>query len=262
VVRRPPPVLPSKPKKNTNDLICAKCGEINTSNRRFCSRCGNPIEGGQVNAPAAKSSRVGGLGLRGVLVRRVAPAVVVGLTLLYAAVPSARNWVNDLPGRAMDAIDPPGHVAVPSPPSQASTEIDDHTGAAALDLNPLTYWATQPQDTRPTLTMTFGVPVRVNEAIIRNGALDANNDYRYFRRARQVVVILQFVDGSQKQVPITLADSSITLLQGTRVIAGQRVSLHNSKPVARMQLAIVSAYDAPAGASLAITEVELLAEKG
>jgi hypothetical protein len=259
-------VLPSKAKKSTTDLICSKCGEINTSNRKFCSRCGNAIEGGGVE-PAKPTGgnwleRFTQLGARAMLVRRIIPAIVIGLTLLYAAVPSARTWVNDLPTRVQDAINPPGHVAVAAPQVQASTESNGHAGAASVDLNPLTYWQTQPQDGQPTLTMTFGVPVRLSEAIVRNGALDDKGDYRYFRRAKQVVVILQFVDGTQKQFPATLADSSITTLANVPVIAGQRLDLKNSKPVARMQIAVVSTYDAPVNSPLAITEIELFSEKG
>ena len=39
--------------------------------------------------------------------------------------------------------------------------------------------------------------------------LDADGDYRFFRRARQVVVIFEYVDNTQKQKQITLADIDV-----------------------------------------------------
>jgi hypothetical protein len=109
--------------------------------------------------------------------------------------------------------------------------------------------------------VTFGVPVKLKEAIVRNGALDSKSDYRFFRRARQVVIIMQFVDGSQKQRTMTFADSRITQLSGVNVIEGQHISIDSGKPVARLQFAVQSTYDAPANSPLAITEIEFFTEK-
>jgi hypothetical protein len=265
IIRRPPPVLPSNLKKTKpGDLICDRCGEINTANRKFCARCGNPIEGGGVEPTKKKAGwkPFGGLTAGPLLLRRVAPVVVVGLTLLYAAVPSARDWMNDRKEALIDIVDPPTKLSVPSPQVQGSTEATDHVAGDAVDLNPLTYWQSQPQDQQPSLTMSFGVPIRVKEMIIRNGALDANSDYRFFRRARQVVVIMQFLDGSEKQRELTLGDSRIATISGVNVIDGQHINLDTGKPVARLQIVVTSSYDAPPDSPVAITEIEFFSEKG
>jgi len=259
-------VLPTNLKKTKpGDLICDRCGEINTANRKFCARCGNPIEGGGVEPSKKKEGWKpfgGGLTAGALLLRRVAPVVVVGLTLLYAAVPDARSWMNDRKESLIDIVDPPTTLSVSPPLAQGSTEATDHVARDAVDLNPLTYWQSQPQDQQPSLTMTFGVPVRLNEVIVRNGALNADNDYRFFRRARQVVVIMEFIDGTQKQRELTFGDSRIATIGGVSVIDGQRVSLDTGKPVARLQFAVVSSYDAPPDSPLAITEIEFFTEKG
>ena len=258
-------MLPSNLKKTKpGDLICDRCGEINTASRKFCARCGNPIEGGGVEPRKKKEGwkAFGGLTAGAVLLRRVAPAIVIGLTLLYAAVPSARGWMNDRKEALIDIVDPPTKVSVPSPQVQGSTEAPNHAANDAFDLNPLTYWQSQPQDNQPSLTMTFGVPVRVKEVIIRNGALDVNNDYRFFRRARQVVVVMQFVDGTAKQRDLTVGDSRIATISGVKVIDGQHIDFDTGKPVARLQIVVTSFYDAPPDSPLAITEIEFFTEKG
>ncbi len=193
-----------------------------------------------------------------ILLRRVAPVVVIGLTLLYAAVPGARGWVNE---QKDSLINPKSRVSVSSPQAQATTEDAAHAAGGAVDLNPLTYWQSSGQDPQPSLTMTFGVPVHVTELIIRNGALDANNDYRFFRRARQVGVIMVFVDGTSKQSQLTLGDSRIATISGTNVIDGQHVKLDTGKPVARLQFVVTSSYDAPPDSPVAITEIEFFTEK-
>ena len=261
IIRRPPPVLPSNLKKTKpGNLICDRCGEINTANRKFCARCGNPIEGGGVEPAKKKAgfSAFGGMTAGAILLRRVAPVVVVGLTLLYAAVPDARGWVND---RKEALLNPKSRVTVTSPQAQGSTEDTAHPASGAVDLNPLTYWQSTPQDSQPSLTMSFGVPVRVTEAIIRNGALNADNDYRFFRRAKQITVTMQFVDGTAKQRQLTLSDSRIATIGGTRVIDGQHVKLDTGKPVARLQILVTSSYDAPPDSPVAITEIEFFSEK-
>jgi hypothetical protein len=255
-------VLPTNLKKQkADDLICTRCGEINTANRKFCARCGQAIEGGGVEETKKKSGDLFGSGLTtgALLLRRVAPVVVVALTLLYAAVPSARGWVND---KKESLLNPKSTVSVQSPQTQGSTEGDGHGASNAVDLNPLTYWQSSPTDQQATLTMTFGVPVKVTEIIIRNGALNADGDYRFFRRARQAVVIFQFVDGSQKQKQVTFADSRIATISGTNVIDGQKIKLESGSAVARMQIAVTSTYDAPPNSPVAITEIEFFAEKG
>jgi hypothetical protein len=265
IIRRPPPVLPANLKqKKADDLICTRCGEINTPNRKFCARCGQAIEGGGVEPEKKKRSTgpFGGLTTSALLLRRVAPVVVVGLTLLYAAVPGARDWMNDRKDALIDIVDPPTVVSVSSPQIEASTEGDGHSASDAVDLNPLTYWQSSPTDQQATLTMSFGVPVKLTEAIIRNGALDADGDYRFFRRARQVVVVMEYVDGSQKQRAITIGDSRIATISGTNVIDGQRVKLDSGSPVARLQLVVMSSYEAPPDSPVAITEIEFFTEKG
>ena len=258
-------MLPSNLKKTKpGDLICDRCGEINTSNRRFCARCGQPIEGGGFEPTKKKAGwkPFGGLTAGALLLRRVAPVVVIGLTLLYAAVPSARDWMNDRKEALIDVVDPPSIVAVSPPQVQGSSEADDHLASAAVDLNPLTYWQSQAQDQQPSLTMSFGVPVKLKEAIVRNGALDADGDYRFFRRAQQVVIVMQFFDGSQTQREVTLADSRIATITGVNVIDGQRVKLDSGKPVARLQIIVMSSYDAPPDSPAAITEIEFFTERG
>ena len=251
-------------KKKADDLTCERCGEINTANRKFCARCGNPIEGVTEATKKKKegSNPFSGLGARALLLTRVIPIFVVGLTLLYAAVPSARDWMNDRKQSAFDLIDPPQTVSVSSPVPQATTETDEHPATATVDLNPATYWQSQPEDQQPALTLSFGVPVRLKEMIVRNGALDENSDYRFFRRARQIVIVLQFADGSQKQREVTLADSSIGKISGVNVIDGQHVDLKNNGLVARMQIVVMSTYDAPPSSPLAITEIEFFTERG
>jgi hypothetical protein len=264
-VRRPPPVLPTNlKKKKADDLTCDRCGEINTANRKFCARCGNPIEGVTETTKKKKSGSnpFSGLGARAMLLTRVIPVIVVGLTLLYAAVPSARGWMNDRKQSAIDLIDPPQTISVSSPLPQASTETDGHPATATVDLDPRTYWQSQPEDKQPSLTLNFGVPVRLKEMIVRNGALDENSDYRFFRRAKDVVIILQFADGKQKQFAATFADSSIATISGVKVIDGKRVDLKKSGLVARMQITVISTYDAPPGSPLAIAEIEFFTEKG
>jgi hypothetical protein len=264
LIRRPPPVLPSNFKqKKAEDLICARCGEINTANRKFCARCGQAIEGGGVE-PATKkpSDRFGGLTKSALLLRRVVPIVVVGLTLLFVAVPSARDWLNDRKEALIDVVDPPSIEAVSAPRVQASTEDGEHAAADAVDLNPLTYWQSSPTDQQATLTFDFGVPVKLEEAIVRNGALDADGDYRFFRRARQVVVVMQFADGKQKQRQITLGDSRIATISGTQVIDGQTMKLESGSPVARLQIVVMSTYDAPPDSPVTLTEIEFFTERG
>lgn len=187
---------------------------------------------------------------------------MIGLTLLYAAVPDARGWMNDRKDSLIDIVDPPKTVSVAAPQIEASTQGDGHAAADAADLNPLTSWQSSPTDPQATLTMTFGVPVTLKDMIIRNGALDADGDYRFFRRARQVVVIFEYVDNTQKQKQITLADSRIATISGTKVIDGQRVGLGSGSPVKRMQIAVTSTYDAPPDSPVAITEIEFFTEKG
>jgi hypothetical protein len=193
-----------------------------------------------------------------ILLRRVAPVVVIGLTLLYAAVPDARGWINE---RKDALLNPKSTVSVSSPQTQGSSEDTAHPASDAVDLNPLTYWQSSPQEQQPSLTMNFGVPVHVTEVIVRNGALNADNDYRFFRRARQVVVIMEFVDRTQKQREITLADSRIGTISGVNVIDGQRVSLDTGKPVSRLQFVVTSSYDAPPDSPVAVTEIEFFSEK-
>ena len=110
--------------------------------------------------------------------------------------------------------------------------------------------------------MNFGVPVSLEEVIVRNGALDANSDYRFFRRARQVTIVMQFVDGSQKQKQVTFADSRIGQISGVNVIADQHVKLNSGKAVARLEFVVQSTYDAPPNSPLAITELEFFTKKG
>ncbi|HUP76061.1 MAG TPA: hypothetical protein VM282_23710 [Acidimicrobiales bacterium] len=265
IIRRPPPVLPANLKKTKpGDLICDRCGEINTSNRKFCARCGQPIEGGGLEPTKKKggAKTFGGLTAGALLLRRVAPLVVIGLTLLYVAAPGARGWMNDRKEALIDIVDPPKTLSVSPPQTQGSTEAEGHSSTSAVDLNPLTYWQSQPQDQQPSLTMAFGVPVHLSEVIVRNGALNADNDYRFFRRARQVVAIMEFVDGTQKQRELTFGDSRIATIGGVSVIDGQHVKLDTGKPVTRLQLVVVSSYDAPPDSPLAITEIEFFTEKG
>jgi hypothetical protein len=159
-------------------------------------------------------------------------------------------------------FNPQGVASVSPPGPQATTEANGHPATAAVDLNPTTYWQTTAEDQQPTLTLTFGVPVRLKEMIVRNGALDENSDYRFFRRAKDVVITLQFADGKQKQFGATFADSSIATITGVKVIDGKHVDLKNSGLVARMQIVVASTYDAPANSPLAITEIEFFAKKG
>jgi hypothetical protein len=258
-------VLPANFKKQkADDLICTRCGEINTANRKFCARCGQAIEGGGVESTKKKAGNRFGTNLTtsALLLRRVAPVVVVGLTLLYAAVPDARGWMNDQKDSLIDIVDPPTTLSVSSPQAQGSTEGDGHAAADAVDLNPLTFWQSSPTDSQASLTMTFGVPVTLKDMIIRNGALNADGDYRFFRRARQIVVLFEYVDGTTKQKQITLADSRIATISDTKVIDGQRVGLGSGSPVRRMQIAVASTYDAPPESPVAITEIEFFTEKG
>jgi hypothetical protein len=264
IIRRPPPVLPSNFKqKKADDLTCARCGEINTSNRKFCARCGEPIEGGGEEPKKKTADRFGtGLTTSALLLRRVAPVVVVALTLLFVAVPSARGWINDRKESLIDVIDPPSVESVSAPRVQSSTEDGDHAAANVVDLNPLTHWQSSPTDQQATLTFDFGVPVKLHEAIIRNGALNADGDYRFFRRARQVVLVMQFADGKQKQREVTLRDSRIATISGTQVIDGQKISLDSGSPVARLQIVVSSTYDAPPDSPVALTEIEFFTERG
>jgi hypothetical protein len=265
IVKRPPPVLPANiKKKRADDLTCQRCGEINTANRKFCARCGQPIEG--VSEPTKKkksgSNPLAGMGARAMLITRIVPVIVVGLTLLYAAVPSARDWMNERKDSVIHVFDPKTVSSVTPPSPQATTEADGHPATAVVDLNPTTYWLSSPDDPQPSLTFSFGVPVRLKEMILRNGALNENSDYRFFRRAKDVVITLQFADGKQKQFGATFADSSIATISGVKVIDGQHVDLKNSGLVAKMQIVVASTYAAPAGSPLAVTEIEFFSEKG
>jgi hypothetical protein len=270
VARRPPPVLPSNLKRTSaEDYLCDRCGELNTSNRKFCARCGNALKGSpttpgrkqRVRAEGAPE-RFGGMGVRGLLLRRIIPAVLLLSTLIYAAVPSARDSVNDGFESAKEIVFPKETVTVSPPQPKASTEAAGHEVTAAVDLNPLTYWQSLPEDQRPTITFNFGVPIRVTEAIVRNGALDANGDYRFFRRARQVSLVFRLADGSEKRREITLQDSRIATINGVQIIDGQKVKLDAGGQVVSMQLTVESAYDALPGSPLTFTEFEFFAEKG
>jgi hypothetical protein len=258
-------VLPSNFKqKKADDLTCARCGEINTSNRKFCARCGAPIEGGGEEPKKKKAGDRFGTGLTtsALLLRRVAPVVVVALTLLFLAVPDARGWLNDRKESLIDVFDPPSIESVSAPRVQASTEADDHVASNVVDLNPLTYWQSSATDQQATLTFDFGVPVKLHEAIVRNGALNADGDYRFFRRAREIVVVMQFVDGKQKERRITLRDSRIAQLNGTQIIDGQTIGLDSGSAVARMQIVVMSTYDAPPDSPVTLTEIEFFTERG
>jgi hypothetical protein len=183
-------------------------------------------------------------------------------TLVYAVAPGARDWVNGRATSIKHLVKPQKVVEVSGAVAQGSTEVAGHEASSSVDLNPLSYWQTQPQDARPTLTFTFGVPAKVSELIVRNGALDASGDYRLFRRAKQVQLVYQRADGTQKTQQITFADSSLDQISGRNVIFGQKIKLDNSAALSKLQVIVQSTYDAPAGAPLTITEIEFFVKSG
>ncbi|MDP9387403.1 MAG: hypothetical protein M3Q48_05595, partial [Actinomycetota bacterium] len=271
--RRPPPVERTKPtrKLRPDDRICGQCGEGNPPIRRFCSRCGGPLEHAEVvkapwwhrvvprrkakvrpagdrEAPAAATQ--GTKRRRKGLVATIRPVVAAILfvgTLAYGIYAPFREFVNERTSSAKDRVQSvikPEFVPVNPTQAAATAETGDHPGTRAVDGFKNTFWVAPGGAPEPTLVLTFAEPVDLKRAIVRNGS---SEKFQGSHRAKD----LHFVYSTGQSFDITLTDTPDE----------QRIDLDNGTGVTTVEIHVVSVYRSLEGNDLALTEIELFTKK-
>ncbi|WP_460848030.1 NADase-type glycan-binding domain-containing protein [Phytohabitans suffuscus] len=258
------------------DLICGECGDPNVPTRKFCHRCGdslvsaevvrapwwrrllprrrpNTVQSGlrpgeqPVGAPARRS-----FGERLVRTARVVIGVVlIALGTLYAAhapfkawvdgqATGVRTWATGLVVQDYAPVNPSS--AAPGPGTPA---IPANLAGAAIDGFTNTYWSTPVTEKRaPILLVTFSEPVRIDRALVRNGAAD---EFRTYHRAKDVHLV--YSDG--QTFDLVLKDTPDP----------QEVTIEHAVAVTTVEIHILSVYQSVEGDQLALSEIEFFAEQ-
>jgi hypothetical protein len=264
-------VLPPSRKLQPGDQVCGECGEGNSPNRRFCSRCGHSLAEAEVvrakwwrkllprrrkrvvaagTRPGRKGvkARRGGVGrLIGTVFRTVMK--IVGIVVLiggivYASYAPFRTWTNGEVNSVEQAVlgkARPDLAQIHAFGSKASAQLPAHPGPAAVDGFTNTYW--QAADNVPTreplLTLTFDQPVTINRIIIRIGATAA------FQKLDRPSV-LHIVYDTGKVEDLTTKDTPDP----------QTLTVKNGAQVKSMTIQVTGLFRSAGATDMAITEIE------
>jgi hypothetical protein len=248
------------------DLVCGSCGEANLPTRRFCSRCGNELEGAEVvKAPwwrrilpkrKPREARTiepdTGIAKTGQrrqhkksifpAIRRFAAVAAILAGLLYAAVPGVRNVLNTQAVSARQRVEKMvfgTYAPVRAVKATSKPVVKGHPADAAVDGHWNTYWSTPVNGAR-RLTLTFQEPVELRKALIRGGIV---GDLRASQRPRT----LHLVYPSGKGQDLAMKDMTDP----------QEFELDSHGKVASLEIYVQDMYANAESKQVTVSEVEL-----
>lgn len=272
--KRPKPITAPDEVLNPGDLICGQCGVGNDPERRFCRRCGSSLVAAVVvpkppwwrrvlrrkpRAKAEAGSRPHTAGATprdlkskgqyailktkstmGKLGRVAAVLALVGIAGLSLG--PWRDKAGDQIGKVRRLVSPEYDIVRPSS-HQATSELDGHPAAAAIDQISNSYWAEGAEGAGEGqgLTFTFAEPVDIDRVGFLNGASAQPQDFVTQPRLREVQLV--FDDGTTKM--ITLDDDPKFQHYGIK-----------ARGITKVQLQIVSVYPSLEGQAASLAEVE------
>lgn len=259
--RPPPKVDPSTGQAfNPGDLICGQCGAGNDPERHFCRRCGSSLAQAMTvrlrwyqRLFGTRQPKVVAAGERPASIRgeggfrppaiAVVGAVVLLLAGVYILVPPVHGQVDATVQSGVQTVRlnfASSTVSVVPFSASASSELQGHTAAMAIDGFSNTYWeADQNRDPQPTLTLTFSSPTDIDSAIFTNGLED-----NYSTLARPKTLHITYSDGTSQDV---------TILDQHKQPA---IQLH-AHAVRSMSIKVTSVYPSQQSKIMALAEVEL-----
>lgn len=273
--KRPKPTTAPDEVLNPGDLICGQCGVGNDPVRRFCRRCGNSLVAAVVvpkppwwkriferkpkaKAEAGSRPHTSGATPRdlkskgqyallktkstmGKLGRVAALLALVGIAGLSLG--PWRDKVGDQIGKVRRLVSPEYDIVRPSSPPQATSALDGHPAAAAIDQISNSYWAegAEGPGEGQGLTFAFDEPVDIDRVGFLNGASEQPQDFVTQPRLREVQLV--FDDGTTEM--ITLNDDPKFQHYGIR-----------ARGITKMQLQIISVYPSLEGQAASLAEVE------
>jgi hypothetical protein len=273
---------PPSRKINPGDLICGKCGEGNTADRKFCRRCGNTLVEAvvakrpwykrfiptkkvkRVDAGARPDSGGGGRGVassgrvfRGkVLGKLHGPKRILGVLALLGlgtvlVVPSLREQAVDRGDGAISRVRriiKPTYSPISLDPdlAESSSHRAGSDAAMVTDSNTLTYWLARPDDVQPSVTVTFVEPSDVEHVLVHPGMQeDGGKVIRPDPRPRQVLFRVLDESGTVEEVEATLDDED----------GFQQIDIGVDAAVS-VETIIENCYPDPVVSVCAITELE------
>ena len=257
------------------DLICGNCGEGNTPNRKFCSRCGDSlVEATAVEIPwwhrfrprrGPRTVKLGGepgkaaggqslqaprFDLRHIAsqiyrkARIVVAVALVAAGVIYGIYPPFRTEVNSVftseKSKVAGIID---QKFAPIHPIKcvANAHVSGHPGGLACDGFFNNYWlAPWKPSPEPTLTMTFAHRVTITRLILHNGAFG-----RYVQEGRPSSLHLVF--SNDESFTITPQDSP----------QPQTFVIKHAVLIKSIVIQITATYQGTAGTNVAISQIEL-----
>ncbi len=251
------------------DLICGECGEGNDPERKFCRRCGASLAEAQVagarrrifrRKPREAGPETGrGGGPRGVagkgrIGHRRAPSalqragtlvVLLGVAAaVIVAVGPFRDTVVDAFDRVRSAVFPRLEPVSPAG-AEASSSMDGHPAAGAIDGAESTYWAGE-DIANQSLEILLREPADIARFLITPGA--GEEDFLAQPRPKEILVFFLPEAGSPPEpLRITLQDEP----------QAQTFDV-DAAGTASVRIEIASVYPSEAGGlNVAIAEVEL-----
>jgi hypothetical protein len=267
--RTMPKSAPSR-ELQAGDLVCGQCGEANLPTRRFCSRCGNEMDGAEVvrakwwrrilpkrKPRAARAvepeSGVAKTGQRRqhkrsvfpVIRRMVAVILLVG-GIVYGLVPVVRETVNAQARSAYErahGLVTSKYVPVSAVSATAKPVVKGHDASAAVDGHTNTYWST-PVNGPKRLTLNFQEPVELTRVLIHSGIV---GDLRKSQRPSILHLVYPTGEGQD-----------LELLDKTEQ---QQFPLDSHGKVTSVEIYVRDQYANVESKQVAITEIELFTTK-
>ncbi len=257
------------------DLICGNCGEGNTPNRKFCSRCGDSlVEAAIVEAPwwhrfrrrrGPKTVKLGAekgkaatggslhaprLDIRHLVstiyrkARVVVAVAIVVAGVIYGVFPPFRHEVNSIftsEKKKLTGIVDRKFVPIHPVKCTAKSQVAGHSGGLVCDGFFNDYWLAPFQASpEPTITMTFAHPVTITMLILHNGAFG-----QYVQDGRPSSLHLVF--SNDESFTITPLDTQQT----------QKFVIKHAVLIKSIVFQVTATYPGTQGANVAISEIEL-----
>ncbi|MFD8086089.1 discoidin domain-containing protein [Kitasatospora sp. NPDC059722] len=259
--RAPPPPRPPGPGHDREpiapgDLICGQCGTGNVPTRRYCRRCGDPLEDARVapkppwwRRPFVRRPRPGPVAGDRPRVRRLRrPRFVVPLVLVALLAAGGYAYRGELAAGVevvRDRLATPQQVHPTA--VRASSEDPAHPAALAVDGTTDRYWApARPGDGRGEyLEMDFASPFRLLDLVVYPGTSTTAEQFLTQARPRELTVTLTGPDGRATTRTVHPADAP----------GEQRFHLAVGD-VVRIRLTVDAAYGTGPDRRVAVAEVE------
>jgi len=165
------------------------------------------------------------------------------MSILYGVAPGLRERINEpaieLKDRALEYISPELNPLSPTSARSSTSSLSGHEPRLAIDGGVNTVWQADGNQELPTLTVTFGDPVRIDQLIVRNGSADGFKD-------TQRPSVLLFIYDSGGTATVELGDFPDP----------QTIDIEDGKDVTSVDIQILDVYPSLDSSDVSVSEIE------